>query len=87
MMEKGCVPAEYKGKSLSQIDFNPNLEYANENNDEELDDGKLITISCIDYLRLDVSQINVNTLTTLRQKKCLVNLRMYENKSFVMNGR
>lgn len=56
MMDKGCVPAEYKGKSLSQIDLNPNLEYAHENNDVEMDDGKLITKSCI----------NVNTLTTLR---------------------
>lgn len=31
MMEKGCVPAEYKGKSLSQINFDHDLEYAEEN--------------------------------------------------------
>lgn len=43
MMDKGCVPAEYKGKSLSQIDLNPNLQYAHENNDVEMDDGNLIT--------------------------------------------
>ncbi|KAK9686614.1 hypothetical protein QE152_g37059 [Popillia japonica] len=32
MMEKGCIPAEYKGKSLAEIHFDNNLEYAEENN-------------------------------------------------------
>lgn len=28
MMEKGSVPAEYKGKSLTEINFDLNLEFA-----------------------------------------------------------
>ncbi|KAI4468081.1 hypothetical protein MML48_2g00016979 [Holotrichia oblita] len=31
MMEKGSIPAEYKGKSLAEINFDNNLEYAEEN--------------------------------------------------------
>jgi hypothetical protein len=38
MMEKGGAPAEYKGKTLSKIQFDSNLEFAVENND----DGKLL---------------------------------------------
>ncbi|KAJ8933279.1 hypothetical protein NQ314_014107 [Rhamnusium bicolor] len=34
MMENGCVPAEYKGKSLSQINFDFNLENAVESDTE-----------------------------------------------------
>lgn len=32
MMEKGCLPPEYQGKSLSDIDINidPTLEYPEE---------------------------------------------------------
>ncbi|CAH0556875.1 unnamed protein product [Brassicogethes aeneus] len=33
MMEKGSMPAEYKGKSLSQINFDANLEYVEENDE------------------------------------------------------
>ncbi len=33
MMEKGTIPVEYKGKSLAEINFDLNLEYAEENND------------------------------------------------------
>lgn len=38
MMEKGGIPAEYKGKSLAEINFDDNLEYAEENDID--DDGK-----------------------------------------------
>ncbi|KAI4468095.1 hypothetical protein MML48_2g00016496 [Holotrichia oblita] len=38
MMEKGSIPAEYKGKSLAEINFDNNLEYAEENDIN--DDGK-----------------------------------------------
>ncbi|CAH0563168.1 unnamed protein product [Brassicogethes aeneus] len=38
MMEKGAIPMEYKGKSLAEINFDINLEYAEENNDDLDDD-------------------------------------------------
>ncbi|KAK9718019.1 hypothetical protein QE152_g23423 [Popillia japonica] len=31
MMEQGSIPLEYKGKSLSEINIDPNVEYAIEN--------------------------------------------------------
>ncbi|KAK5648222.1 hypothetical protein RI129_003114 [Pyrocoelia pectoralis] len=34
MMEKGSVPIEYKGKSLAEINLDPNLEYVEEDNNE-----------------------------------------------------
>jgi hypothetical protein len=34
-MEKGEIPQEYKGKSLSDINFDENLEYAMEENDSK----------------------------------------------------
>ncbi|KAJ8956204.1 hypothetical protein NQ314_006764, partial [Rhamnusium bicolor] len=34
MMEKGSTPGEYKGKSLAEINFDPNFEYAEENDDD-----------------------------------------------------
>lgn len=30
-MEKGAIPVQFKGKSLSEINFDLNLEYADEN--------------------------------------------------------
>lgn len=32
MMENGSVPVQYKGKSLAEINLDPNLEYAEEDN-------------------------------------------------------
>lgn len=34
MMEKGTMPIEYKGKSLEEIDLDPNLEYAEDDGNE-----------------------------------------------------
>lgn len=34
MMEKGSVPSEFKGKCLSEINLNPNLEYAEEDDNK-----------------------------------------------------
>lgn len=33
MMEKGTVPIEYKGKSLAEINIDPNSELVEEDND------------------------------------------------------
>lgn len=33
MMEKGSLPAEFKGKSLSEIEFDENTEYPEEHNE------------------------------------------------------
>ncbi|CAG9763730.1 unnamed protein product [Ceutorhynchus assimilis] len=41
MMEKGTIPVDYKGKSLAEINFDLNLEYAEENNDAD-DDGEIL---------------------------------------------
>lgn len=41
MMEKGSTPGEYKGKSLEEITFDANLEYAEENNGHDF--GKALT--------------------------------------------
>lgn len=40
-MENGSSPGEYKGKSLAEINFDPNCTYAEENDD----DGKLTYIT------------------------------------------
>lgn len=40
-MEKGCTPGKYKRKSLEEINFDVNLEYAEENNVNDF--GKALT--------------------------------------------
>jgi hypothetical protein len=53
MMEKGTIPAEYKGKSLGEINFDINLEYAEENND-----GKCIKSNLM--LVKNIKKANIN---------------------------
>jgi hypothetical protein len=53
MMEKGTIPAEYKGKSLSEINCDINLEYAEENND-----GKCIKSNLM--LVKNIKKANIN---------------------------